>query len=192
MDIDYAKWVADVLARKPHLNQSGLARHLGRHRAVITNMVQGKRRFLVSELDQIAAYLGEAPPGQRKLAETQIGLPFGGRIDRAWREPGDAAHGADAAIAPVLSQPPANQIWFAVDVATPCQTILAGDVLVCVRVEEDETPQGRFLVVQREKAGLANLALATRDGSRLSIGGEWVREKHKIIAAVIEIRRRVG
>lgn len=53
-----AEWIKVVLKQKPHLSRSGLARHMGRHRSVVTKMIQGDRSIKVSELPIIEAYLG--------------------------------------------------------------------------------------------------------------------------------------
>jgi transcriptional regulator with XRE-family HTH domain len=59
----YIKWIRDALEKDSRLSQAGLARHLGRDRAVVSNILTGKRAIKARELEQIAAYLGHPPPG---------------------------------------------------------------------------------------------------------------------------------
>jgi len=187
--MDYTKWVADALQRNPALSQSGLARHLGRHRAVITMMLQGRRLIKADEMEQIAAYLGVPVPS--KSVSVVSGIPFGGRIDRAWREDdGEAAPSGD--VAPVLDKawPVKDQSWYAVDAGTSCNTIMPGDVLIAHA--DQMAVRGRFLIVRRERAGMSNLAIAERTASKLTINGEPIpaKDRPEVVGTVIEIRRR--
>lgn len=53
------EWIKTVLkADNARVSRAGLARHLGRHRSVVTKMLKGERAIKVCELPVIEAYLG--------------------------------------------------------------------------------------------------------------------------------------
>lgn len=54
----YVEWIKSRLRRNPRLSRSGLARHMRRHRSVVTKMLQGERAIKVSEMPLIEGYLG--------------------------------------------------------------------------------------------------------------------------------------
>jgi hypothetical protein len=57
----YVEWIVAGLER-PGKSKKGLAIAMQVDPAVITRMVQGRRRIRIEELGLIAGYLGEAPP----------------------------------------------------------------------------------------------------------------------------------
>lgn len=179
MAVDYIAWIEDVLRRKPHLNQSGLARHMGRHRSVISAMMNGRRLLKAKEIAQIASYLGEAPPETRATSAVKM-APLAGRVSAAWYERG-AAPVADGQPVPAVAGTwqGVAQSAYAVEMAFPELGVPAGAILLAVPVDRARKPvAGQIVVCRRDRAGLENLTLA-RAGDDLS--GEPV-------AIAIEVR----
>ncbi len=72
----YVEWIKSRLDRNPRLSRAGLARHLRRHRSVVTKMLQGERSIKVSEMPLIEGYLGaRTPQGRRASGERRPVMP---------------------------------------------------------------------------------------------------------------------
>ncbi|MBS0242354.1 MAG: helix-turn-helix transcriptional regulator [Proteobacteria bacterium] len=154
MTFDYPLWIREVLQRKPHLSQTGLARHLNQHPSIVTQILKGKRRIMAVELDEIAAYLEELPPG-RQLQSPSV--PVIGRIGNAWYEDGHQEAHAPL-VSPALSHKHVRQVAYLIDQAT--LDFPAGSVLVAKPIADGERIiGGQLIVVRRERSGLFNLAL---------------------------------
>jgi hypothetical protein len=173
--MDYISWIEDALRRKPHLNQSGLARHLGRHRSVISAMMNGRRSLKAKEIELIAAYLGEAPPGQAlNLVDT---VPIIGRLGDAWYEVGRQSVPLGV-VSPVLSSIGERQIAFVAD--SSFAGIPGGAVVIAVPTcEGRHYKKGQLVVLERKKAGFSNLSLTSSPPD----AGDG-----EVIAVVIEVR----
>lgn len=171
--VDYVAWINDALKRKPHLSQAGLGRHLGRDRSVITMLLRRERAIKVEELDKIADYLGEPPPGH--------GMPMAafapcvGRIGTAWYEPGQAPP-STRRVAPVLERPDLRQESYEVDARV--MDVPAGSILLVAPIDRNVSPRdGDLVVIRRTRAGLENVTL--------SRAGDTTDE---VIALVLEVR----
>lgn len=173
MAVDYIAWIKDTLNKKPHLNQSGLARHLGRDRSVITMILRGDREIKASELDKIEAYLGEPRPDRQGVAAAHVAIV--GRLGVAWYEVGAAPGVGNRLVSPDLSRPDVRQIAYLMD--SPLLGYPAGAVVIAVPVERGKPMAGGVVVVRRERAGLENLILARADEA----GGT-------VVAVAIEVR----
>ncbi len=173
VSVDYVAWIEDVLKRKPHINQAGLARHLGRDRSVVTMILRRERALKPAEIDKISEYLGEPPPGHGlPMAEF---APAVGRIGTAWYEPGQAPP-SNRRVAPVLERPDVRQEAYEVDARV--MDIPAGSVLIVAPLARNVVARdGDLVVVRRTRAGLENVTL-----SRV---GE---SKDEVLALVLEVR----
>lgn len=180
----YLDWVQDALARKPHLSQSGLARHIGRHRAVISKMLQGDRQIKASELQKIADYLGEPIPGLSAPVPTVAAtVPVVGRVGAAWYEKGTAPAASIPDVSPVSGKPTADQVAYQVDTAMPELGVPAGAVIVAIRASgRPSHTDGAIYVIERERAGLTNITLA-RAAAGVEIGAIGT-----LLACAIELR----
>jgi hypothetical protein len=166
MEIDYVAWIEETLRRKPHLNQSGLARHMGRHRSVISAIMVRRRELKASEIAQIASYLGEPPPGMGGNADVRW-APIAGSISAAWYEKGTAPVPKEAPVACVTGPwEGVAQQAYRVETAFPDLSVPAGAILLAVRPDNAHQPKtGNIVVCLRERAGLENLTLARVSGS---------------------------
>lgn len=173
MAVDYIRWIEDTLRKKPHLTQSGLARHLGRDRSVIVMIRKGKRSLKADEIAKIADYLGEPPPGHGLPSQTYVSVV--GRIGTGWYEPGDIPT-SDRKVAPVLERDDVRQEAYEVD--TRVMDVPAGSVLIATPIERGNGARdGSLAVIRRSKAGLTNLSL-----------GHVGDDDGEPIAVVIEVR----
>ena len=156
--IDYVQWVNDALASKPHLSQAGLARHLNRHRSIITLMLRRERQIKASELHDIATYLGEPVPGH-SMPDAGL-VPIVGRIGNAWYERGEMPSGTFDAIPPVMRHPHASQrqVAYIVDADVDCAR--AGSIIIARPITTTrDARHGQTVVIERERAGLVNLTI---------------------------------
>lgn len=168
---DYIAWIKDVLRRKPHLSQAGLARQIGRDKSAVNLMLAGKRQIKAAEIEQIAIYLGEPPPGRTAPASEFV--PIVGRLGPAWYEPGQmpAVHGV---VAPVLARRDVRQIAYLLD--SPAAGLPQGATIIAYEIDRSHKPDlGQMVVVQRERGGLVGTTLArmgtpdVKDGTPIAI-----------------------
>jgi hypothetical protein len=180
-DIDYVAWIEEVLRRKPHLNQSGLARHMGRHRSVISAIMVGRRTLKAKEIAEIASYLGEAPPETRGKSGVNL-APLAGVISAAWYEEDKAPVPLAEPVACVRGRwEGVAQSAYRVETAFPDLSVPAGAILLAVPADQAHQPKpGQVVVCLRERAGLENLTLARASGSNDLPG--------RVIAIAIELR----
>lgn len=84
------EWIIKGLD-KPGKSRAGLAKAIGRHPAVVTNILSGKRELKAREISTIANYLGVDPPAnapieeRHQIATAQI---IGDVVAGVWAEPG--------------------------------------------------------------------------------------------------------
>lgn len=180
--MDYITWVREALDRKPHLSQSGLARHLGRHRAVISKLLQGERQIKALELEKIADYLGEPIPGRKGQAApgTAPLVPVVGRIGNAWYERGSRPTHEARSVYGLTA--PQWQGWSlsAYDLDVPVDDLPAGATVIAGAVDRAHRPaKGNLVVCERDRSGLVNLMVARVSDDELP---------GKPIAIVIEAR----
>lgn len=160
-EIDYVAWIEDVFRRKPHLTQAGLARHMDRHRSVMTAMLQRKRKIKADEIAQIASYLGEPPPGSPAMALDSV--PIVGRIGSAWYEDGEMPP-VGGQVSAVIERAGVRQVAYRVD--DPVLGLPRGAIVIAIPLDGRTKPvPGQTVVVKRERAGLVNTTLVdTGDG----------------------------
>lgn len=183
---DHVSWIKSVLKSKPHLNQSGLAKHLGRHRSVVTMMLQGQREIKARELAAIEAYLGErfqsAQPDQPAAFAPVIGT-----IGPAWYEAGTGPVAAERRVAPSLDHSGQRQTAYVLDAPATELHAPAGAVILATPIDRGHRPtSGQIVICRRERAGLENLTLGRVQGSDVVpiMGGE----PGTPVAIAIEIR----
>jgi len=186
----YIDWIIAALDKNPQkLSRSGLARHLGLDRSLITRLLAGERNIKIDELSAIAEYLGEPLP--------VAGAPLVGRIGAAWFEIDASDDGSGSrAYAPVIDAPYTGtpQIAFVLEIAAPPLSLRAGDVLIAVALKASAPPpRPSLVVVRKHRSGLQALALAEIDRSgavTVRTGGDGDKAPTPV-ALVIEIRRRL-
>lgn len=180
--MDYITWVKDALARKPHLSQSGLARHLGRHRAVISKLLQGDRLIKAHELEKIADYLGEPIPGRRGPAAPGAAptVQVVGRIGPAWYERGTRPTGDDRRVYGLMGQQYEGWSLTGYELETPAAGVPAGSILIAGAIDRTHrAPPGSWVICEQDRSGLVNLCVAKVSDDELP---------GKPIAVVIEAR----
>ena len=172
MSVDYIRWIEDALRRNPHLNQAGLARHLGRNRSIVTSLLKGERSIKVDEIDRIASYLGEPPPS--RVGVTSIDVV--GVVGTGWYEE-DEMPSSGRRVAPDLEHPE-KQVAF--EVRDSLLGIPAGAILIAVPVSREPLDNGTLAVVRREKSGMV----------RITLGRVGEIDDGEPVARVIEVRTR--
>lgn len=184
---DHVSWIKAVLARKPHLNQSGLAKHLNRHRSVVTMMLKGEREIKAKELAAIESYLGERFQGSAQPDQPAVFAPVVGAIGPAWYEAGMGPAAAARRVAPSLDHESRRQTAYVLDAPAPELHAPAGAVVLATPIDRGHRPaSGQIVVCRRERAGLENLTLGRVQGSDVVplMGGE----PGTPVAIAIEIR----
>jgi phage repressor protein C with HTH and peptisase S24 domain len=68
----FQEWIVKGL-KKPGKDQYGLADALGVERSAVSKLVTGKRLLKASEIEKVAAYLGEPPPTRDLPVRYQVG-----------------------------------------------------------------------------------------------------------------------
>lgn len=189
----YVEWIKDVLARKPHLSQAGLARHLDRHRSAVTMMLNGQREIKAKELALIESYFGEKMrvPGAQQTATAFVAIV--GIVGNAWYEAGHAPPAKADRVAPAESVADVRQIAYIVESEYPQIGALLGATLIATPVDKAHRPQpGQVVVCKRERAGLENVALARvdEDGTIKLLAGTG--DAGQPVAVAIEVRNRLA
>lgn len=189
--MDYIKWINDALERKPHLNQSGLARHLNRHRSVISMMLSGSRRIKADELERIAAYLGEPLPySDKALTAKKVTASVAGVIDRAWRDTSDGSP-QHVVVVPSWSDIPSGTDIFLVEADEAALLIRMGDLIFARKPSADRAiPNDALVIVARHKSTLVNFQFATTNNGLPVLDQTAGRDRPEIVGVVVELRRR--
>lgn len=180
----YVEWIKDALRRNPRLSQSGLAKHLGRHRSVVTMMLQGDREIKARELERIASYLGEPAPGQTHAPAPETPkVPVVGRISAAWYEMGETHNTGEPETLPQLDNAKARA--YVLDL--PAVGLPAGAYLIALPVERGtRIATGDLVILRRERAGLVNISVGVvgEDGAVAGVADGTP------VAVVVEARVR--
>lgn len=146
----WGKWIEDAIAANPQLSKAGLSKHLNHKldRSRVLKMISGYRSLYVEELEPIAAYLGVPPPlvsmqrsvvsvvgviGQDPELTTSIIPTVPAHADR--RYPLDAQRG------------------YALGEPCPALSLLAGDVLITIPMDERPTITHGDIVVTEIRRG---------------------------------------
>lgn len=144
------KWIREQFQKRRDLSQADLGRLLGRDRAVVTQIIKGRRRIKVDEWDTIQAFFGTT-------MRTGAGLPIEGAIGYAWYDTNDEGVPSAAptrVVSPVL-QPsaPGAQTAFDVQRPIPALGLGPGGVIIAVRPDKPRVVPGQWVVVRREQRG---------------------------------------
>jgi len=186
----YIEWIRATLAKKPHLSQAGLAKHLDRNRSVVTSMLNGSREIKARELALIEAYLGERMPVTGTTQTAPEFVSIAGIVGDAWYEAGKAP-ARSGRIAPVADAANVRQVGYVIDMAAPAIGALPGAVLVATPVDRSHQPKaGQIVVCRRERAGLENLTIGRvgADGKSVALSGG---DAGQPVAIAIEVRNRL-
>lgn len=146
----WGKWIEDAIAANPQLSKAGLSKHLdhGQDRSRVLKMISGFRGIDVEEIEAIAAYLGVPPP----LVSLQRSvIPVVGVIG-----PDPELTASIAATVPASADrrhPLESQRGYALGEPCPALSMLSGDVLITVVMDERPTITHGDIVVTEIRRG---------------------------------------
>lgn len=186
MSMKHVEWIRKVLARKPHLNQAGIARQLGLARSAVTHIMNGDRAIKAHEFEAIEAYLGEkmVAPAQQESVQSAPFVVVEGEIGDAWYEPGRRPR-YDRRVAASLEHANVRQVAYVLSLDVPEIEARAGDVVIATPIDRSHKPtSGQTVIMRRERAGLQSFTIAKHSGETSADAGVPV-------AIGLEIRRRL-
>lgn len=186
MSSKHVEWIKQVLRRKPHLNQAGIARQIGLARSGVTHIMNGQRAIKAHEFELIEQYLGEKmlAPSQQASAQNAAFIMVEGEISDAWYEAGRRPR-LDRRVSASLDHPNVRQVGYVLGLDMPEIETKAGDILIATPIDRSNKPRpGQTVVMRRERSGLQSFAIVKHvDGSEIEAGTP--------VAVGLEIRRRL-
>lgn len=166
MTADYIAWIKRHLADNPHLTQTGLAKHLGVHKSIVTLMLNGKRQIKLREVRQIADYLG-VPPLREEGGRLRVSI----RLTAAWYLRSEMPRASDAEVAPLATAPVHRQIAAEVVDAIADPALPVGTVLVGTRLQgREKPPAGAVVIAERAQGDLVNVTVVRVPSGGLPAG----------------------
>ncbi len=158
----YSKWIANG-TKKPGKSKAGLARYLTKAlklkppmvRGTPGKMIAGTRKVFGEELEHIAAYIEEpipvlAPVGELLTLKIERELAAG-----VWVEPDSHKDLGDVVTPRDFVYPTAEHHAYCLRGNSMVDAgLFDGDILICIEPNGDRVVEGKFVVIERERAGL--------------------------------------